>query len=316
MTIRGIDWILAYSCDRACPHCFFETRGNGPALSAAFVDRALGERRLMDGMFFQHVSGGEPSLFDDDLEELVRAVRRRCTMDIGVSTNGRWAADPEHAAAWIRRMAIAGATGISVSRDARHGRQDRAALAASAVAEAGLGRHSWLMVTRAPDESEPESEGAPRGRREYGLPVADVEIRALGRGSTFLRRLAKPGLPNAPCSRLSECLGARSPFEPAMVWIDPYGNVMICYGLVIGSLREHTLAEIVAAYAPETDPVLAALAERGPIGLYRLAERLGLAESIEAESGFVDECDLCFRTRRALRPAFPATLGPDECYPR
>lgn len=54
---------------------------------------------------------------------------------------------------------------------------------------------------------------------------------------------------------------------------------------------------------------------RGPAGLLALADRLGLGTAIDVAAGFVDECDLCWRARKALRPAFPAALGPAECYP-
>ncbi|MBN1241837.1 MAG: radical SAM protein [Spirochaetales bacterium] len=322
MKLLGIDWLLTYSCDRTCPHCFFDTKDGGPVLPAALVDRALGDRALAAGMFFQHVSGGEPSLHTRELVELVQALRRCDAGEIGISTNGRWAVDDREARQWVAVMADAGVTGISVSLDGLHGAPDsearrRAERASRAVRIAGLGRHSWLMACRTPGaESGARPMERPKREQELvALPLANVSIRPIGRGSLFLRGFASPGIPSAPCTRLSECLGERTPFEPAMVWIDPYGNVSICYGLVIGKLGESSLGEIVSAYRPDMNPVLAALSSGGPARLLELAESLGLGSAVEAKAGFVDECDLCWRVRKALRPVFPAVLGPAECYP-
>jgi hypothetical protein len=96
-----------------------------------------------------------------------------------------------------------------------------------------------------------------------------------------------------------------------MVWIDPYGNVMICYGLIIGNLHADSLADILENYSVRQSPLLESLAEQGPIGLYRLALEAGW----QPEGPFTDECDLCWQARYALRGSFSDTLGPDECYP-
>ena len=56
-----------------------------------------------------------------------------------------------------------------------------------------------------------------------------------------------------------------------MVWIDPYGNVMICYGLIIGNLKDRSLGDVLRDYSVSQSPLLMVLAEEGPAGLYRRA---------------------------------------------
>jgi hypothetical protein len=84
------------------------------------------------------------------------------------------------------------------------------------------------------------------------------------------------------------------------------------YGIAIGNLRDASLADLLDGYDPLSNPITRALAEAGPIGLYHLAEQRGV---LPGGSDFVDESDLCFHSRRALRPDFPKILLPDECYP-
>lgn len=96
-----------------------------------------------------------------------------------------------------------------------------------------------------------------------------------------------------------------------MVWVDPHGNVMIRYGLCIGSLERRHFASIVARYDPAANPVIDRLAQKGPRGLHALAAEGGVAPAPRA---WADECELCFASRAALRPLYPDPLAPAECY--
>jgi hypothetical protein len=98
-----------------------------------------------------------------------------------------------------------------------------------------------------------------------------------------------------------------------MVWIDPYGNVSICHGIVIGNVYRKSFGEIIRGYDPAANPITGALAAEGPRGLHSLAEHRGLRLPGE----YFDECDLCWTSRVALRgeAGLAAVLGPKECYP-
>jgi hypothetical protein len=202
--------------------------------------------------------------------------------------------------------------------------------AAQAVAAEGLNRHSWLVACVQkggyPEEDLANRQTMVMARRlakATGLPVAETAVRSIGRGGEVgsgqvpVRSQGSEvdtpgGIPQGLCRDLACCLGVSGPFDPRMIWIDPYANVMICYGLVIGSLRRSTLKQILEDYDPLSHPVLRSLAQRGPKGLYALAGQMGVAPGSRPFQG---ECDLCFHSRRALRGSFPQILGPRECYP-
>jgi hypothetical protein len=85
------------------------------------------------------------------------------------------------------------------------------------------------------------------------------------------------------------------------------GYIHICQGIALGNIFEHSLAEICAAYNPDTYPVTRELLAGGPAELAR-SHGLPHAES------YADACHLCYETRLALRGHYPEILAPDHMY--
>jgi hypothetical protein len=326
LKIQGIAAIVTYRCNLSCSHCFFDGSDSRARLSTEILGRALGDVSADIGWL--HFTGGEPLLDPEHLIGLLGEVRRCFRGDIGIASNGYWGREPDRARELVRRLKDLGVNGISLSVDAFH--QPRVSLeavaaAAAAVAEAGLKNHSWLVACLRTGR-DPESLGANRRTREAvqrlsattGLPVAETGVRSIGRGSGIgPARSGNPStgpsdIPQGMCRDLACCLGRAGPFDPQMIWIDPYANVMICYGLTIGSLQRSSLREILADYDPLSHPLLESLVRAGPKGVYALAGRLGAPPG---RGPFDGECDLCFHSRRALREHYPELLAPAECYP-
>jgi len=320
MTIEGISFIATYSCNLACAHCFFDTRQGTAWLAPRDIEAVLGAREAR--YKWLHFTGGEPLLDPDRLFALVRAARKRHQGDIGIATNGFWGRDPREARRIAEGLADAGANGVGISVDPFHGGVARhaAAGAARAIAAAGMRSHSYLMACSGRGEDGEGTRAAQAISAETGIPVARVEVRRLGRacgtaegpGAADAADASDTPLPSGPCRDLATCLGETGPFDPRMVWVDPHGSVMICYGLTIGRLAESGFGRILDDYDPARDPVLDRLSREGPKGLHALAARHGVAP---ARRRFQDECELCFCSRLALRPLYPATLAPAECYP-
>ncbi|MDM7914074.1 MAG: hypothetical protein QUU85_02255, partial [Candidatus Eisenbacteria bacterium] len=109
-----------------------------------------------------------------------------------------------------------------------------------------------------------------------------------------------------PWSAWTSCAHGRVR-DPRAVWVDPFGNVHLCHGVLIGSLWWNSLADLVHGYDPDSDPVLGPLARGGPAAL---VEEHGLP----LRGRFADACHLCFLARRELRGRFPERLGPDAVY--
>ena len=317
MTPQGIAWIVTYDCNLKCPHCFFSATRREAVLSPVLLQQAMAS--LRGELPWMHFTGGEPLLKPAALFGLLEALQPFHTGDLGIATNGHWGEDSEGAARIVARLKELGVSGICISVDAFH--QPAVAVeatenAARAVAEAGLSRHSYLVASIVPDDQPRAAETnertlalANRVSASSGLPVGPAEVRSIGRATQWIAG-EEGSIPEGPCRDLACCLGETGPFDPQMVWIDPFGNVMICYGIVIGTLDSQPLQVILDEYDPDADPILSHLAVDGPKGLHRVAVEQGVAP----EGPFHDECDLCFKSRTSLRDLYPETLTPDECY--
>lgn len=320
MKLTGITWITTYNCNLACDHCFFETKGDKKYMDPAMVTKALESLENTKHMFWQHLSGGEIFLEEEKLIQIIKNIRKHFKKDLGLSTNAFWAGDEETTNKIITRLVDAGVTGIALSADYYHQQHmgtNGPANLAKALKKFKLTTHSYIMGARLGEgvehanEINQQSEAiAKQVNQDLDIPYARATERSIGKGC----RINVPktnGIPQGKCTELNTCLGERSPFNPAMVWIDPYGNVMICYGIVIGNLKNNTLNEIIEAYSPEKFLLLKELGEDGPKALYGAAKKLGH----KMPNNYFDECDLCYQSRVALKADYPELFNPVECYP-
>lgn len=311
LVLSGITWILSYRCNLSCKHCFFDVDGPSQVLSHELAGKALASLTQPVPLAWQHVSGGEPLLFEAELHRLLEVIQDYGSKTVGIASNGFWGATQHRARQTVEELKQRGVNGVCLSVDDYHQEQVPLAhvrVAAEQVAKHNMGKHSFVVCCY------PEGGAKPVEPEGFAIPFAPVPIRKIGKGCSVAagdRQNRAPLIPDSPCRNLCCCLGETSPFAPQMVWIDPYGNVMICYGLIIGNLHERSLGELVRDYTTSQSPLLQALAEDGPVGLYRLA----FDEGWRPKQAFADECDLCWQARKFLRDGYPVELGPDECYP-
>ena len=273
--------------------------------------KALASLDQAEPLAWQHVSGGEPLLFEAELYRLLEVIQEHGSKTVGIASNGFWGDSEQRAQQTVSQLKQHGVNGLCLSVDDYHQSRlpiDYVRTAADQVAAQGLKQHSFMVCCQKEGDPPPFTE------KDFALPLACVPVRRIGKGAA----VDVPGdtaqaeeIPDAPCRDLCCCLGETTPFEPQMVWIDPYGNVMICYGLIVGNLHSRELGEILRDYSVNQSPLLKILAEQGPVGLYRLAVTRGW----HPEESFADECALCWQARYFLRKSWPETLGPDECYP-
>ena len=327
--VQGISIIATYGCNLACRHCFFERQQNADYLNPSLLARQLAP--LAGAFRWIHFTGGEPLLSEGSFFELLRAVSQHHTGNIGVATNGYWARDAGEARRIIERMLDGGVDGVSLSVDVFHQESvplQRVENAARVLSDLHIAEHCWLVVSLLAEETEEaaslNSRSMEMARKVSGvsdIPIAETHVRPIGRGSyAYSPGVDSPGvgspgappLPAGPCRDLACCLGETGPFEPRMLWLDPQGTVLICYGIAVGSIHETPLEELLANYDAGKNPILSTLAKEGPIGLYRLANRKG---RIPEGGPFHDECDLCFQSRRLLADLYPETLRPANAYP-
>lgn len=319
--LSGIIFITTYNCNADCKHCFFDTQTAQHYLSPDIIDRVYADESITKHMFWNHLSGGEVFLQPEKLYEIIRTIRKYFTKDIGMSTNGFWAKTPEIAQKRVQELLEAGISGIAVSADTFHEEYidtHSVAHAIAAVSTSGLQNHSYIMGARCAEDmlnamayNVLTDKLTNKVQASYTMPLAPTTIRSIGKGSSVAIP-KKENMPQGICSNLCECLGARGPYNPSMVWVDVYGNVMVCYGIIIGNVYETDFAQIIREYKTFDFPLLHIIAEKGPHALIEIAKKEGIpCDALK----FYDECDVCYTLRKLLLKYYSKELGPRECYP-
>ncbi|MDY6950085.1 MAG: radical SAM protein [Thermodesulfobacteriota bacterium] len=296
--LKGIHFILTYTCNFECDHCFLycspKTSGTFTMGQVAAVLDEAERIGTVERVFFE---GGEPFLFFPLLTESIKRASMK-GFKVGVVTNAYGAHSEEDAELWLRPLKEAGLSSLSISNDVFHYGEQREnpATMASSVARR-LGIQASTICIEPPKVLPPDTTEEGKGR-----PVVSGGAKFRGRAVDKLTQ----GLPLRPWDGLCEC-----PYEdletPSRVHVDPFGHVHICQGISMGNMWTTPLSELVRNYDPERHPICGPLLRGGPAAL---AKALGVTH----EAGCVDECHFCSLVRRAVTDRFPEYLAPKQVY--
>jgi hypothetical protein len=288
MKLTGLHVLLTYKCIYECDHCFV---WGSPKQSGVFsldrLDVVLDQAVQLGSIRQIYFEGGETFVYYPILIAAVRRAARH--FNTAIVTNGYWATSIEEAFSWLSRLAGAGLQRVDFSLDEDHGVGLGVATHPGVIAAHELGLETRpLRVTtwRGGDEPNGDTPGAkPLSGRPAGTDAA-------------------ADLPRHPWISFTYC-----PYEnlvsPRRLQVDPFGNLHLCQGLVIGNLFESPLPELVAGYVPENHPIVGPLAVGGPAELVRRYR-------LEPELAYVDACHLCYSSRDVLRARFPPQLRPSQ----
>lgn len=296
--LTGIHFLLTYSCNFECDHCFVYS---SPRAEGTFtlekIRRVLDESVKMGTVEWVYFEGGEPFLFYPLMVEGLRIAGDR-GLKTGVVSNAYWAISDEDAELWLRPFCELQVSDVSVSDDAFHYPDEKYTPAKRAVAAA---KRLGLPVGSICIE-EPTVEMGADEQQEKGAPV-------IGGGAKFRGRAVEKlveGLPRRRWEELTEC-----PYEdlrnPGRVHVDSYGHVHLCQGLSMGNMWETPLSELVRNYDADAHPICGALLRGGPALLAR-------EYHAEHDDEYVDECHFCYLLRLALIDRFPQFLAPRQVY--
>ena len=296
--LTGIHILLTYKCSFECDHCFVYSspRAEG-TFTFAQIRNVLGESRKIGSIEWIYFEGGEPFLFYPSMLEGVR-LAREMGFKVGIVTNSYWAISEEDAELALRPLAELGIDDLSVSDDSFHRGENEESPAKRVVAAAGrLGIPTETICIE-----EPCVEAVPGQGLEKGAPVIGGGVLFKGRAADQLTT----GLPRRAWAELKQC-----PYEelrsPSRVHVDAYGHVHLCQGVSMGNMWQRPLSELVREYDADSHPICGPLLEGGPT---RLTEQY----DVDHEASYVDECHLCFETRRSLVARFPEYLAPRQIY--
>ncbi len=295
MSLTGLHILLTYQCNLECDHCFV---WGGPQQTGVMILKDLKEvlRQSKDlgTIEWIYFEGGEPFLYYALLRKGV-AMASRMGFHVGIVSNGYWATSVADAVEWLRPLR-GKIEDLSISSDLYHWTPELSQLASNATESARkLGIPVGVIRIAQPEATEsavsfgqlPQEESAVMYR---GRAAQNLAIRAGHRHWTVFA--------TCPHENLR---------DPGRVHLDPFGNIHLCQGVVLGNVFRAPLKEILGTYRPEEHPVAGPILAGGPAELVR---RYGLPHM----EGYADACHLCDSVRRLLRDRFPENLTPDQMY--
>ena len=198
---------------------------------------------------------------------------------------------------WLHPLADLGINHLSISDDSFHFGEK------NSPAKHALTAASKLGISTSPISiQKPFVESAPGEGQTKGTPI-------IGGGAMFRGRAVDKltaNLPKRPCNEFVKC-----PHEdfrsPSRVHVDCYGNVQLCQGISMGNMWQRPLSTLLLEYDVDSHPICGPIDKGGPILLAQQYD-------VETEDAYIDECHLCFLTRRALIDKFPELLAPKQVY--
>jgi hypothetical protein len=295
MKLTGLHFLLTYQCNFECDHCFaWGSPNQKGVMTLGDIRRFLLQAKKTGTVTSVYYEGGEPFLY---YATLLRGVwmAKRMGFSVGIVSNAFWATSPQDARAALRPFREK-LNNISVSSDLYHYDEllSRQARDAAAAAEGFIIAVGTISVAK-PEETNVEKVSGQLPERLSGVMYRG---RAVDKLAARADRFPWEQYKTCPHEDLR---------EPGRVHLDPFGNLHICQGLVIGNLNKQPLHQICDAYDPESHPIVGPLLVGGPAELVHRYE-------LPHEDVYADACHLCYVSRRALRERFPDQLGPDEMY--
>jgi hypothetical protein len=295
MKITGLHLLMTYQCTFECDHCFVwgSPRQNG-VMTLENIERILQQGKRAGSVRSVYFEGGEPFLY---YATLVNGVQMAAGMgfEVGVVSNAYWAtsyADALEALTPFKGLLA----DLSVSSDLFHfdEKVSRQSQNATRAAEA-LGIPVGTICVAQPEQADAvHSQGQ--------LPAGEGAVMYRGRAVEKLARWANLH----PWQEYTQCMH-EDLRDPGRVHVDPFGNLQLCQGIVIGNIFQENLDAICARFDPEAYPVVSELLAGGPARLVELYD-------LQAAPGYADACHLCYSARLQLRQRFPEILKPDGMY--
>jgi MoaA/NifB/PqqE/SkfB family radical SAM enzyme len=294
MHLNGLHLLLTHQCLLECEHCFvFGSPNQSGTMISRSVDLILSQAKEPGSVEWIYFEGGEPFLYYPLLLKGIRTAARY-GFQVGVVTNGYWANSLEDAREALRPFAGL-VQDLSISSDRFHWDEPASKCECALAAAAELGIPAGMISISGLEEL---NACLSMGK----IATGDSDVMFRGRAAVKLAERA----PQYPWSNFEEC-PHEDLQEPGRLHVDPFGNLHICQGIVIGNMFEGSLQDIIASYVPDIHPICGPLLRGGPAGLvseYSLAHK----------ETYAGACHLCYESRLALRSRFPEYLRPDQVY--
>ncbi|HEY9152597.1 MAG TPA: radical SAM protein [Anaerolineales bacterium] len=292
MKLSGLHILLTVQCTRECEHCFVwgSPRQRG-VLNVEQIEQILYQAKEA-GVEWIYFEGGEPFIYYD---VLVSGVQMAAEMGftVGIVSNAYWAKSVAEASE--RLQLFAGClSDLTISSDLYHCDEMLSEESQNAMVAAKWLKIPTGMISIAkPDEDAAQTHGQ----------VKDQDA-VMYRGRAAVKLAPQAG--QHPWNEFTQC-PHEDLREPGRIHLDPFGNLHICQGIIIGNVFEKPLKEICESYDADAHSICGALLEGGPVALVS-------EYNLPHEPTYADACHLCYEMRLVLRERFPELLKPDQMY--
>lgn len=263
------------------------------------------------------VHGGEPFLYFECLEQIIREAKKLHIPQRGVITNSFWANNEKNTGKKLKRLKKVGLTAITFSYDFFHQEFIHLEYVRNALACAvDLKFENIFIDSYFVDSISTENyfNQITKTNLEILGEIENVEYHKLpmsieGRGTDLIEYVKlNADIPSGKCP-LPFWIGGDLK-NPDTIEIDCEGNVTLCPGICIGNTKIQSLRKIIQDYDVNKHTILSIIWKEGPIGLLKIAEKSGFKQNQQ----FANECHLCYELRKFLQPNFPFLLAPKEIY--
>ncbi len=294
MLISSLHFLLTYQCTFECDHCFvWGSPFQNGVMTLQTVREVLRQAHETNSIHSIYFEGGEPFLY---YPLLLRSVKLAHEMgfEVGIVSNAYWATSLEDAHLWLAPLA-GKVIDLSVSSDLFHYNELMSQQALTAQQAAGeLGIPCSVITIAHPEQQAVTGSGA--------IPPGESGVMFRGRAA---EKLANKAPQNS--WRMFETCPHEDLRDPGRLHVDPFGNLHLCQGLLLGNLFHTSLVELCANYDPDDHPIVGPLLGGGP---RQLVEQYQLNHPETC----ADACQLCYLARLQLRLEYPNMLAPDQVY--
>lgn len=313
----SVGLMLTYKCPAECECCYYHCGPEKSGLMSIEIALAAwqGLIEIAGASAKVHITGGEPFLYTEHLEELLEKAQQLGfgAADV-IETNAYWATNKTDVTKKLEFLNRYNVGRLKISYDPFHAefvKFDKVKLLYETACEI-LGVEKvmvrWEQYFKEPVETkdlddEKKMDAFLESLRQY-------PCRFTGRaGGRLAQRLADKEIEQIAENNCKKgFLGSKS------IHIDPYGNVFsgVCSGIVIGNINEKPLNRLWQEFNPAKDEFLNVLFNNGPVGFLEKATKSGYKKS-RLYSG---KCHLCTDLRQFFfdNNEFRQIISPKDCY--
>jgi hypothetical protein len=318
LQVKNVDFLLTFKCPAKCQHCSYKagpTRtGYIKAKEASGYLKELTSKQSLQSVW---VHGGEPFLYFDCLEHIIKDAKKLEIPRRGVITNSFWAKNEKIANKKLEKLKEIGLTVLTFSCDFFHQEFIPIEYVRNALKSAVNIRFGDIYVDSyfvGDITSDNYFNRITKSNLEVLEEIGNIEFHRLpmsveGRSTDLIEYVElKTEIPAGKCPVPFWIEGDLQ--KPQTIEIDCEGNLTLCPGICIGNTNFQSLTKIIQDYDVNEHAILSIISKEGPIGLLKIAQEQGFQQNQQ----YANECHLCYEMRKFLQASYPFSLVPKECY--